>query len=106
MTRESFMSAYERWVDEPFPGGSEDNGLDEIHAQLAYADAMVAEAALPLAKNLLQSGNVPDQVRTELRMAKARTDEYSSSENKEHARLALMYRRYAEVLQRVIDELG
>jgi hypothetical protein len=106
MNRHSFLSAYQRWVDTPFPSGSEDDGLDEIHAQLAYADAMVADSAVPLAKDLRPSGNVPDQVRVELRAAIARLDGYIAGVDQDLKQLALAYRQFAELLQGVIDELS
>jgi hypothetical protein len=106
MNRDSFLDAYQRWNETPFPSGSEDDGLDEIHAQLAYADAMVAESAIPIAKNSYPSGNVPDQVRLELRAALHRVDAYIADPDQAHKLLALTYRHYAELLQDVLNELG
>jgi hypothetical protein len=106
MSRDSFLDAYHRWLGSPFPSGSDDDGLDEIHAQLAYADAMVADSAIPLAKDLRPSGNVPDRVRVELRAAMARLDGYIAGADQEIKGLALTYREYAQLLQVVIDELG
>lgn len=106
MTRADFMDAYGRWLNMPFPEGSEDDALDEVHAVLAYADAMLAEAAVPIAKGRAEVGQVPDQVVTELNAAMTFAEEYSHSADKVNARLAATYREYAEVLLTVIDELA
>jgi hypothetical protein len=40
-------SAYRRWRDQPFPASSVDDDLDELHKDLAYWDAMVADTIIP-----------------------------------------------------------
>lgn len=106
MKNERFVTAYQRWVSLPFPDGSDDDGLDELHAQLAYADAMVAEAAQPISRNPSSRDRVPDQVVSELRNVLARADEYGSSANEAYVRLASTYRIYANALLDVLDALG
>jgi hypothetical protein len=41
-------SAYARWRAQPFPNSSEDDELDELNKDLAYWDAMVADAIVPM----------------------------------------------------------
>jgi type I site-specific restriction endonuclease len=41
----SETDAYARWRNEPFPSGST---TDEVHADLAYWDAMVADTVIPI----------------------------------------------------------
>ncbi len=106
MASERFTGAYQRWTSMPFPDGSDDDGLDELHAQLAYADAMVAEAAEPIAKNRARSGRVPDQVVLELLSVISRAAEYASSDSEGYVRLASTYSIYADALLEVIDALG
>lgn len=105
MDRQTFLAAFERWTNAPFPQGSDDDVLDEIHAQLAYADAMVAEAALPIANSRALTGEVPHQVRVELRDAVTRSAAYMLGEVEDQARSAASYRDYAEILLAVIDAL-
>ncbi len=44
----SFRDAYAAWREAVFPVGHSDDAIDELHAQLAYWDCMVAEDAIPL----------------------------------------------------------
>lgn len=41
---------FEQWLSEPFPRGSENDKLDELHSDLAYVDAMVASTIIPYLK--------------------------------------------------------
>lgn len=106
MATDKFGQAYTLWREAPFPAGSTDDGLDEVHAHLAYADAMVAEAAIPIADGRASKGEVPDQVLVELASIEGRASRYMGTADAETARLAVEYQRYAELLLRVVSELG
>jgi hypothetical protein len=49
-----------RWRSAAFPRGSHLDGVDELHAELAYWDAMVADAAIPLDKGQRVPGGFLD----------------------------------------------
>ena len=42
-----FADLYAEWRSRPFPQGSTDDAVDELHAGLALVDAWVAEAVVP-----------------------------------------------------------
>jgi hypothetical protein len=89
---------------EPFPAGSDVDELDELHAELAYADALVAEIAIPMARTGIRVGHVPEQVRAELAEVPTRAGRYEQASG-EVARLAASYRSYAELLCCLIEEI-
>ena len=43
--------SYERWQRQPFPPGSLSDAVDELHADLAGADAWVAESVIPFVED-------------------------------------------------------
>ena len=43
--------ACESWQRQPFPPGSSDDAIDELHADLALADSWIAEAVLRLVEH-------------------------------------------------------
>jgi hypothetical protein len=45
-----FEESYRRWRDAPFPSGSTNDAVDELHAQLAQWDAFVADEVIPVAE--------------------------------------------------------
>jgi hypothetical protein len=89
---------------QPFPAGSHVDELDELHAELAYADAMVADIAIPMAKREIRVGDVPEQVRTELADVQTRARRYEHAPGDE-AELAASYRVYAELLSSLLEEI-
>jgi hypothetical protein len=42
-----FQEAYAAWRLQPFPSGSTNDEIDELHADLALVDSCVAETVLP-----------------------------------------------------------
>jgi len=42
-----FEAAVATWRSQPFPSGSINDALDELHADLVLADTWVAEAVIP-----------------------------------------------------------
>lgn len=44
-----FRKFYTRWRSQPFPPGSQNEELDELHAELALLDVWIADYLLPFA---------------------------------------------------------
>jgi hypothetical protein len=42
-----FEEAVSLWRERSFPAGSEDDDLDELHADIALADSWIADAVIP-----------------------------------------------------------
>jgi len=98
------QDAYDLWRIEPFPPGSEIDELDSLHAELAYADAMVADSAIPLMTEGRYS-RVPDQAVRELDDVVVRASRLQQEQAGEYARLAGAYKKYAELLMAVCKEI-
>lgn len=94
--------AYERWQAQPFPPGSELDELDELHAELGYADAMLAECAIPFVTEGRYTP-MPTQALQELDHVIERSRVLESDAVPETARTAAAYRVYAELLKAVCD---
>lgn len=104
MNTERFEEAYRRWMAQPFPAGSDVDELDELRSELAYADAMVADTAIPLARTGIRLGDLPEQVRIEVADVQTRARRYEHVAGKE-AQLAASYRAYAELLSSLIEAI-
>lgn len=98
MHQSSLQNIYDLWRSEPFPPGSEIDEFDAMHAELAYADSMIAESAIPFVTKGQYSA-VPQQALRELDNVVVTARQLMESETGERARLAATYRRYAELLQ-------
>ncbi len=105
MTELAFTEAYDRWQAEPFPKGSKVDALDELHADLAYVDAMVAECAVPYATEGRVT-SLPTQALQDLDRILERSAELERDDDPENARLAASYRGYAERLKSVVDAMA
>ncbi|MCU1362891.1 MAG: hypothetical protein JWM55_719, partial [Acidimicrobiaceae bacterium] len=44
---DDFRDLVSRWRDQPFPPGSSDESIDELHSELALADSWVADSVIP-----------------------------------------------------------
>ena len=82
----SAAQPYEAWQRLRFPTGSADDAVDEAHADLAYWDAMTADAVIPLAKGrgrydpgLLDFRAGLARFRSELLSLQAASDEEASA---------------------------
>jgi hypothetical protein len=42
-----FVTASSKWMDEPFPAGSANDEIDEVHAELVMVDTWVADLVMP-----------------------------------------------------------
>lgn len=47
----TLADAYASWRQQPFPSGSADDVLDEIHADLVLVDTWVAESLIPFVEH-------------------------------------------------------
>lgn len=61
----SFDDAYKEWRQAPFPKGSSDDAVDELHAELAQWDAFVADEVIAIADGRTPQPGVVD-IRAEL----------------------------------------
>jgi hypothetical protein len=91
---------YDLLLQAPFPSGSAIDELDAMHAELAYADSMIADSAIPFFTGR-RYGGVPDQVIRELDHVILAAGKLQESEVHEIARLAASYKKYAELLMTV-----
>jgi hypothetical protein len=89
---------YDRWRRQPFPAGSVLDELDLMHVQLAYADSMVADSAIPFVTRGEYS-EIPDQPLRELDSVIVRAKRLEENEADERGQLAKQYREYAELLK-------
>jgi hypothetical protein len=100
MNSSEFQQDYERWRREPFPQSSQFDELDALHAELAYADAMIADSAIPFVAEGRYS-RLPGQVMSELDHLVLTAGRLERSGVAEVAQLAAAYKKYAELLKAV-----
>jgi hypothetical protein len=100
----SFSAAYASWRDEPFPSGSTDDVLDEIHADLVLVDTWVAESVIPFVKHGQYEparvdvlGGIDDIRRRAVAAERSATDDGRT--------LAVAYETYANRLEAVYRAL-
>jgi len=98
MDRTQLEQECARWRAMPFPEGSVADLLDEIHAKLAYVDAMVAETAIPLLDHGRYT-SMPEQAFRELDEVLRDSTALEQDPADEVAQLATSYRKYAESLR-------
>jgi hypothetical protein len=93
------------WRNAPFPPGSGEDDLDELHADLALADTWVAESTIPY----LERGVValpPFDVKSELEKLEHRALSLAEKSAAAERALADSYVRYVGLLIRVFDCLA
>jgi hypothetical protein len=97
---DAFRTAYQAWRERPFPPGSPDDDVDELHADLALADSWVAESVIPYIEDgSHQPANV--DVLSELRALRRRAEKLETTAKPEESRLAVDYRDYIDALAEV-----
>jgi hypothetical protein len=94
--------AYASSRKQPFPPGSNHDAPNELHADLALADAWVADSVIPFVERGLKHPAQVDVIE-ELRKLRTRAAELGHAGNREDTRLADSYREYAELLLRVYE---
>jgi hypothetical protein len=96
-----FTEAYTAWRSLPFPPGSTEDTLDELHADLALADTWVADSVIPYVERGIYEPaqvDVLDTLRTLRNRAGALRDRGPDPG------LAGRYIKYVDVLLRVYHE--
>jgi hypothetical protein len=104
MDRKDVEEACNRWRATSFPKGSLDDELDELHAQLAYVDAMIADSAIPFLAGS-RYDPIPAQASDELEHVLSRASTLAQLSNPEISNTALEYRQYAALLRDVNEGL-
>jgi len=95
-------AAVSTWRHKPFPSGSANDALDELHADLALADTWVAEAVIPFVDHgTFQPAQV--DVIGETRKLRDRAAQLGRSSSGEDKTLADAYRDYAALLMHVYE---
>jgi hypothetical protein len=95
--------AYSRWRDQPFPRGSSNDALDELHADLALVDTWVAEALIPLVEHGMYRPIQVDPIQ-KLEEIRDSATELGKSAPADEKRLAREYVEYADLLRRVYEQ--
>jgi hypothetical protein len=98
------LHLYDLWRRQPFPPGSDVEELDAMHAELAYADAMIADSAIPFVTKGHYSP-VPQQALDELDHVLVHARQLEQSDTGGRGRLAAKYKEYAELLRAVWTEI-
>ena len=104
MDRRELEDACKRWRSTPFPAGSPRDELDELHAQLAYVDAMVAESVIPFMAGRGHSP-IPQQASDELVHVIAAAARLAGDPDPETSGPAAAYGEYAGTLRDVAEGL-
>ncbi len=97
------MGALQHWRTTPFPEGSDDDSVDEVHAQIAQWDAFVADLAIPLERGRLVPAPAID-LRSGIAETLLEVQGLAQLAGAEAARLC-SYAAYCELLLAVLDEI-
>lgn len=95
-----FHNAYRLWKKQPFPSGSSWDALDEVHADLALADAWVADTVSPFVEHGVYRPAQVDVIAT-LEKIRQQAIQLGAKGDEEDKMLAEDYAKYAELLQSV-----
>ena len=95
--------AYARWRRQPFPPGSACDPVDELHADLALADAVVADAVIPFVEDGVYELPLLDVV-AELRALGARASELQTTAGPDEGGLVQDYADYLALLSLVFED--
>jgi streptogramin lyase len=99
---DAFEDDYQAWREYPFPVGSARDDLDELHADLVWADTWVADTLIPF----VQHGRVApvhptvDFIASVEELRDRSVEMAASADGLDHE-TAVRYREYAELLLRV-----
>lgn len=104
MTMDAFGDIITAWREASFPPGSDNDQLDEVHADLALFDTWVAAAVLPYLHSLVWEPVVPDVFaaldRLEQSLGELELDAGDRERANSYAAYALLLRRaYSAFLQ-------
>jgi hypothetical protein len=94
-----FEQLAQRWKVIPFPAGSQNDELDDLHARLVLADTWLADSVLPYLRDRTWARPVVDVV-GELEAIISASRHFTSASTSEGL-LAAEYRNYADVLMQL-----
>jgi hypothetical protein len=95
--------SYDRWQRQPFPTGSPTDSVDELHADLALADAWVADSVIPFVEAGVHEPARFDVV-AELGELRRRATELAASVQPSDRELVDAYAHYLDLLADVYAE--
>lgn len=98
-----FAEAAEAWRRRAFPEGSEDEDLDELHADLALADTWVAEVVIPFVEGGVYAPLPAIDLRAELQALRDRVEVLRLSVGRQYAERLGEYSAYVTALVDVYD---
>jgi hypothetical protein len=92
--------AYAAWRGAPFPPGSTDDEVDEIHADLVLADTWVAESVIPYVERAVYEPAKADVLGT-LRELRSRSVALADGGSDDRRTLVASYLHYVGLLEEV-----
>ena len=95
-----FARTYLVWRNEPFPYGSSTDSVDELHAELAYVDDLVADDVIPMAKERTSRPGTVNVVEA-LSALDAKVEALHASVGPGDRELLDAYRRYSRLMRDV-----
>ncbi len=95
--------SYERWQQQRFPDGSATDAVDELHADLALADAWVADSVIPFVEDGVHQPARID-VLAELGELRRRASDLASSITPDDRELVEVYAAYLDLLADVYED--
>jgi hypothetical protein len=103
VTTDAFGAARQAWLETPMPAGSTTDDVDELKADLAYWDHMVAETVLPYVNDGVWR-EPPVDVHTGLAAVRQRVTNCARSATVANVELLRQYDAYAGLLATVYAE--
>jgi hypothetical protein len=97
--------AYAAWVGEPFPPGSGNDELGELHADLVLADTWVAESIIPYVEHELYEPAAIDVSAGLAALRSRATSLGAAADDSEDEALVARYVRYIDLLEQAYDAL-
>lgn len=99
-----FVTASSKWMDEPFPAGSANDDIDEVHTELVTVDMWVADLVMPY---LMHERVLTDRVGigAALEQMHQRLNELRLSSSPAETTVLERYSAYAQLLEDVFSAL-
>jgi hypothetical protein len=101
-----FDETYRRWRDAPFPHGSTNDPVGELHAELAQWDAFVADEVIPVAEGLAHKPGIGSayDIENEIELLRTAIDELANSVGPDDQALLRQYDDYCSLLTEVYSQ--
>jgi hypothetical protein len=96
----AFNRAYAAWSSVPIRGGAKTDAIDELHAELAYVDHLVAASVIPFANGKSWDVGAVEVV-GQLDALDAKIEDALRTVDEDDRELAEGYRRYAALMRDV-----